>query len=287
MKRMTPTVAAAAVLALTLAALVSGCAPQASQNASRLIGTWFDDHTGSPYRFVSDTVLVEPQETAGGGNAITYTLTGTNGLDIASGGAHRVSVIDQLTPARLVLADPITDARQVLLRDAGQTRFAADLAKTAVAHASTVGSIGPSPIITWVAPMPKGKAAAWTAWPPVSLGAYASEWDWSSIKRAARVAITANGTGPDLAFAFTLQRKVPTGADLEASRTATPPADSSTEPTSGLKYIDVGYSASKTDYAAGTLVYLPGGLIYSLGDGYAIPIGLDAKHKSFVPLTHD
>jgi hypothetical protein len=49
----------------------------------------------------------------------------------------------------------------------------------------------------------------------------------------------------------------------------------------------VGYSASKAAYAAGTMVYLPGGLIYSLGDGFAVAVGLDRKTQSFVPVTHE
>jgi hypothetical protein len=291
MRRTTSTIAAAACAVLALGALLSGCArqAQASPKASRLIGTWFDDRSGTQYRFVSDTVVVVPREIPGGGNALTYSLNGTDSIDLVSGGVHRVSLIDELTPDRLVLADPITDDRQLLLRDAGRTTFASELTTAAVEHASVVASLTAPTDIMWVADMPQGKNAGWTEWSPSTLGAYTAAWDWASIKKAKSARIVATGGGANIAFTFTLERKLPTGAELKTKHAALtgPTADTSAEPTAGLKFIDVGYSGSKTEYTAGSIVYLRGGLIYSLGDGYAIPIGLDPKTKSFVPITHD
>jgi hypothetical protein len=290
-KRNPLVVAAAAVVVLVLGVCLSGCVRQAppARSAQSLIGAWFDDRTGLQYRFVSDSVLVVPGGTSDGGNALTYSPVGTGSIDVVSGGAHRVSVIDVLTLDRLVLADPLTDERQLLLRDAGRTTFVSELAKTAVEHASTIGSITAEPDILWVADMPTGKNVDWTTWSASSLDTYASAWDWASVKRAKAAPIGTAGGGSNIAFTFTLERKPPTAAELDAARskaggTVTP---SSAEPTAGLKYIDVGYSASKAEYAAGSLVYVRGGLIYSLGDGYAIPVCVDQKTRSFAPATHD
>jgi hypothetical protein len=279
--------------ALALATLLTGCAGTAAKTtqkpAASLIGNWFDDVNGTQYRFVSDSVVVVPRELPGGGNALTYSRLGTDRIDIVYGAVHRVSIIDELTPQRLVLADPLSDERQLLLSDAGKTTFASQLATTAVDHASVVGSLTASPDITWVADMPQGEDPDWTTWSASSLDAYAAEWDWASLMKAKGAPIKASGGGPTIAFTFTLERTIPTAAELSAAHAKLkgPAADTSVEPTAGLKYIDVGYSASKTDYEAGTLVYFAGGFAYSLGDGYAIPVGLDLATQSFVPITHD
>jgi hypothetical protein len=282
----------AAVVALTAVAVLSGCTAKVADAAAKpasLIGTWFDDASGAQYRFVSDSVLVVPREMPGGGNAVTYSRLGGDRIDVVYAGVHRVSIIDELTPDRLVLADPLSDERQVLMSDAGRTTFASALATAAVDHASAVGSMTVSPDILWVADAPADQDPDWTSWSPASLAAYAAEWDWGSVMRAKGAPIVASGGGPDIAFTFTLKREIPTAADLEAAheRLTAALANMSVEPTGGLPYIDVGYSASKTDYPAGTLVYLPDGLVYSLGDGYAIPVGLDPATESFVPVTHD
>jgi hypothetical protein len=290
MKR-TTTIAAITIAAVLLSAMLSGCARQvdaASKSSTpSLVGTWFDDKTGTQYLFASDHLLVVPREVPGGGNAVTYSRIATDSIDVVYSGVHRVSVIDELTTDRLVLADPLTDDRQLFLSDAGRTTFASELATPAVEHASAVASITAATDIDWVADQPENLDPDWTTWSPSTLDAYAAEWDWAALKRAA-APIVATGGGANLTFTFTLERKVPSAAELETAHAALKgaAADSSAEPTAGLRYIDVGYSASKAGYDAGTLVYLPGGFIYSLGDGYAIPVGLDPATESFVPITH-
>jgi hypothetical protein len=283
----------AAVVVLAVAACLSGCTSGAAKTTAKtasLTGTWFDDATGAQYRFVSDSVLVVPREIPGGGNAVAYSRVGTDAIDLVYAGVHRVSVIDELTPDRLVLADPLSDQRQVLWSDAGRTAFASALATSALDHVSVIGSITAAPDIDWVADTPTDADPDWTTWSPSSLDVYAAEWDWASLMLAEGKPIVATGGGPGIAFTFTMQRVLPTKDELASARAGLTgaAANSSTEPTAGLQYIDVAYSASRTDYAAGTLVYLPGGgLIYSLGDGYAIPVGLDPATESFVPVTHD
>ena len=85
-----------------------------------------------------------------------------------------------------------------------------------------------------------------------------------------------------MGYSFTFTRKIPTKVSLDSLR-----SDGSIDATAGLARIDVGYSATKAAYPAGTLVYLPGGLIYSLGDGFAIALVRDAHTQSFVPFTHN
>jgi hypothetical protein len=286
MRRVWKTAAALAV-AIALAVPAGGCASASAAQSGQLLGSWFDDVSGSQYRFVSDTVVVVPRQAAWGGNAQTYSLTDGR-LEIVSGTERRVSMVAALTSDRLVLADPITGEQQVLLRHAERTAFAKGLAEGAVNAAKDAGSITAIPEIAWVAKKPEGDHADWTSWAPSTLDAYAAAWDWTTIERAKGVPVRTSGGGSDMGFAFTMQRVPPTPEELAAAL-ADPPASvatSSVEPTAGLSRIDVGYSASKDDYPAGTLVYLPGGLVYSLGSGYAIPVGLDAATRSFVPLTH-
>jgi hypothetical protein len=290
-KRTTILTAATVIAALSLAALLPGCGgatAQAAPKPASLIGTWFDDLNGTQYRFVSDSIVVVPRELPGGGNALTYSRIGDDRLDILYGTVHRVSMIDTLTADSLVLADPLSDEHQLLRSDAGTTTFASQLATTAVEHANALTDVKAVPDITWVTEMPADQDPDWTSWSVSTLDAYALEWDWSAVKKAKGAPIVATGGGPNIAFAFTLERKVPTAEELMAARATLPAAvaNTSVEPTAGLKFIDVGYSAAKADYAAGTLVYINGGLIYSLGDGYAIPVALDYATSSFVPVTH-
>jgi hypothetical protein len=284
--------ATAVLLVLVLGALLSGCTlpARAESPGASLIGSWFDDASGTQYRFVSDHVVVVPREVPGGGNGLTYSRVSSDTIDIVYAGVHRVSTIDTLTPELLVLADPLTDQRQVLFRDAGRTAFASQLATAAVDHAGVVGSLTIAADIQWVGDMPTDKSASWTEWSPTTLAPYLAQWDWAHVTRAKGTLTQTTGGGSNIAFTFTMARKVPTGPQLDAAYSAyhsAHPGESSAEATAGMKFIDVGYSGSRLDYTAGTLVYLPGGLMFSLGDGYAIPVGLDMKNKGFVPLTHD
>jgi len=271
----------AKILAVLVAvALLGGLAScgQPPTTADRLLGSWYESHSGAQYVFVSDGVLVVPSAQPGSGNAVSYAVLGSDRLDVKAGGAHRVSIIRTLTSGTLVLADPLSGRTEPFLRDPGRTGYASRLASGALRHASQVPSLSAESDIVWVAKKP---ATAWARdWATSTFDVYGTAWDWSGLKRA-RVPVQTAGGGDTLAFSFTLQRKVPSRSALAS---ASP--DPSTEPTAGERYIDVGYSASKAVYPAGTLVYLQGGMIYSLGDGYAIAVGLDRKAKGFFPITH-
>lgn len=262
---------------------IAGCVrPQAqSSPASKLLGTWYDSRTGDEYKFISDSMLVVPHVQPGGGNAVTYRILDGDKLDILSSGSHHVSVIDRVTADRLTLADPITASKQYFYRSMSRTQYIKSIEASALAAASQLGTIGAYPSIVWVAKEPKGKGAEWVDWSPTTMTGYGTAWNWSTLKRDKKPALTW-GAGPTMGYSFSFTRKVPTPKQLKAFQ-----KDTSIEATAGLSHIDVGYSASKAQYPAGTLVYLPGGLIYSLGDGFAIGVALDRKAESFVPLTHN
>jgi hypothetical protein len=269
----------AALLAVALCGGLAGCGKPAV--ADQLLGSWYESRTGAQYRFVSRDVLVVPDAQPGSGNAVTYSVVGDDRLDVRAAGSHRVSIIDKLTTATLVLADPLSGRTEPFFRDAAKTTFAARLASGALRHASQASSLTAGPDIVWVARKP---AKAWARdWATSTFDVYATSWDWAALKRTA-LPVKSAGGGDTLAFSFTFARKVPSASALASASAA---ADPSSEPTAGRRYIDVGYSASKAAYPAGTLVYLPGGMIYSLGDGYAIAVGLDSKAEGFFPITHD
>ncbi len=272
----------AVLVALTLVAL-GGCASRGPQTgvSSAILGTWYDSRSGAQYRFLPDGVLVVPTPQAGSGNAVAFKLLGDGGLDVTTGDTHRVSLISTLTAGELVLTDPVTGRAQPLLRDPGATAYASSLARTAIVHLGDAALYSADTTITWVANRPSGKGSEWTNWPTSTMDVYLQSWDWAGLKRTADP-ITSAGNGDTMGYSFTLRRTVPSEATLTATWT-----DESIEPTAGLPLIDVGYSAAKAEYPAGALVYLPGGMIYSLGDGYAIPVGRDPKAETFVPLTHN
>jgi hypothetical protein len=267
----------AALLAVVVVTTLAGCSKPPT-TADKLLGSWYESRSGSQYRFVSDGVLVVPDAQPGSGNAVSYSLLGNDRLDVRASGSHRVSLIQTLTTQTLILADPLSGCTEPFFRDPGKTVYASRLWNDALRHASTVPSLTAASDVVWVAKKP---ATAWARdWATDTFDIYATAWDWSGLKRA-KAAVKTAGGGDTLAFSFTLQRKIPSVSALASAA-----ADPSTEPTAGERYIDVGYSASKADYPAGTLVYLQGGMIYSLGDGYAIAVGLDRKAKGFYPITH-
>jgi hypothetical protein len=261
----------------------AGCVARAANSTppeNRLLGTWYDDSTGAQYIFASDGVLVVPTPQTNHGNAVTYKLLADNRLDVITGDSHRVSDIETVTADKLVLTDPVSGHRQPLMRSAGATRYATRLLYGAIRHLTDVGGVSAATDIVWVAPKPRGKGTEWTAWSASTIDPYLQSWDWTGLKRAATPVATA-GAGTSMGYEFSVLRHVSSEASLTSTWTT-----KSVEPTAGLRIVDVGYSITKTDYPPGTLVYLPGGMIYSLGDGYAIAVGRDLRAKSFVPLTH-
>ncbi|MDR3685595.1 MAG: hypothetical protein P4L93_01370 [Coriobacteriia bacterium] len=270
------------LLAVIAVLVLAGCLrPQAqSSPQGKLLGTWFDSQSGDEYKFITDSVLVVPRAQPGGGNAVTYRIVDGDKLDIESSGSHHVSVIESVTPDRLTLADPISGAPQYFYRSIAKTRFIKSVEATALAAVSQFGTITPNPEIVWLARKPTGKGTEWVDWMPTTLNTYGTAWDWSSLKRDKTLARTWGG-GSAMGYSFSFVRPVPSNKSLEGLK-----KDTSIDATAGFPIIDVGYSASKAKYPAGTMVYLPGGMIYSLGDGYAIGVALDRKNQSFVPLTH-
>jgi hypothetical protein len=115
----------------------------------------------------------------------------------------------------------------------------------------------------------------------MTLSGYGQAWDWKSLKRD-KTPVASAGGGDNAGYSFAFIRKVPTDKELKALA-----ADTSIEAIPGGNRIDVGYSASKVQYPAGTVVYLPKGTILSLGDGFAIALDIDPASKSFVPRTYD
>lgn len=279
-------VSAALALLLASAAVLSGCSAVAVHVASQpaiapqqLLGTWYDARTGAQYRFVSDRLLVLPRRVFGG-NAVAYTFSPPNSIDVVVGGAHHAIVVKKLTAEELVLTDPVTGVDQSLARGLGSSAFAKRLAWQAKQHAASIASFTADPTIVLAAKPPKGPASEWTTWSPSSLDDYAMAWDWRTLRRVSAPVATSGG-GAEAGYSFTFVRQVPKASDM-----ATAQANASEILTSGAHYVDVGYSATKADYPAGTLVYLGGGFIYSLGDGYAIAVTTDSVNKAFVPVTH-
>lgn len=259
-----------------------GCARHLQPTTAEMLhGTWYETRTGDAYDFTDGSLLIVPHAQAGGGNAVTYSLVSGDRLDIQTAGSHRVSNIVTITPALLVLADPASNFQQRFVRDSAKTDLAKSLQVGALTAASQMPTLTTEPMITWVAPQPQGKGTEWTLWMTTSIDGYAQAWDWASLKPD-RGAILTTGTGDSKAYTFSFTRKVPTEQYLRKYA-----ADTSIEASAGLSHIDIGYSASKAAYPAGELVYLPGGLIYSLGNGYALAVTLDPKSEAFMPVTHN
>jgi len=271
-----------AILALLAVGLLGGCARAQAQSTTpdRLLGTWFDSASGGEYRFMHGSLLVVPHALAGGGNAATYRIIDGDQLDIVTANTHRVSVIESITADKLTLEDPITGSEQLFFKNAGSTAFARSLEASAQAAVSDFATTSVDPDIVWVASKPSTRTAEWLGWDPTTLNTYGAAWHWSGLKRDKTPTRTSGGGG-GMGYSFGFVRKVPSPKDLAKLK-----ADTSLDASAGLEHIDVGYSASKAQYPAGTLVYLPGGMIYTLGNGFAVGIAMDKKTQTFVPLTH-
>lgn len=261
--------------------VLAGCARAQAQipAQSSLLGSWYESQNGGEYQFISNDVLVLPKTQATGGNAVTYRVLGDK-LDVATGQSHFVSEITSLTTDILVLTDPVAGTRQQFYRDLSRTRYVKSVEATAATKISQFATVTVDPAIVWVFPRPTGKGTEWTGWSPKTLATYQKAWVWTTTKRD-QTPVKASGGGDSRGYSFTFARKLPTAEQLQTSN-----ADSSIEATAGLQLIDVGYSASKVQYPAGTMVYLPAGLVFSLGDGFAIAVDVDRKGQSFVPATH-
>ena len=270
-----------ALLLILLTLALAGCARAQAQSPAppTLLGSWYESVSGSEYQFIEDGVLVLPKTLVAGGNAATYRVLEGDKLDVVSGQSHYVSEIESLTADDLVLADPVTGTRQHLHRSLSRTAHLKSLEATAAAKLSRFATMTIEPAIIWVAERPTGKGSQWTTWSPKTLETYGKAWTWATIKRDRRAATTSGG-GSQRGYSFSFKRQLPTGEQIQSLS-----EEASLEATRGLSRIDVGYSASKAQYPAGSVVYLPTGLVFSLGDGYAIALGLDRARQSFVPVT--
>jgi hypothetical protein len=273
-------VVGAALLFLALVTL-AGCAPAQAKSpkSETLLGSWFESLSGGQYQFVGDNVLVLPKAQATGGNAVTYRVLDGDKLEVVTGQSHYVSEIASLTADTLVLVDPVTGTRQQYYRSLSATKHVKSMEATAATKVSRFATMTIDPDIIWVADKPSGKGAEWTSWSPQTLGTFGKAWVWTTVKRD-QTPLKTSGGGDSRGYSFSFDRKLPTPEQLLTFN-----QDSSVEATAGFQHVDVGYSASKAEYPAGTMVYLPTGLIYSLGDGFAIAVGLDREGESFVPVT--
>ena len=275
------TLAVLAVMA-TVALSLSGCLlrPKAADVSNELSGTWYESRTGAPYRFLSSSMLVVPHSQAGGGNAVEYKILDGDQLDFITNGSHRISIIKSITPQALILADPLSGAEEPFCRDATKTLFVRSMEASAKAAISDYATTTPDSSIVWLAPKPTGQDSEWTSWDPTSMATYGTIWDWGGIARDA-TPILVSGIGDASGYSFGFTRKVPTTKQIAALD-----GDTGITGLPGYSHIDVGYSEAAAQYPAGTMVYLPSGLIYSLGDGFAIGVTLDRINKGFLPLTH-
>ncbi len=252
--------------------------PKAASTSSPLLGTWYESRTGAPYRFVSASMLVVPHTQTGGGNAVEYRILDGDKLDIIADGSHRVSIIKSANSQGFVLEDPLSGKDQPFLRDSTKTAFVHSMEASAQLAISNFETTTPDPTIVWLAPRPKD--AEWPDWNAGSIAAYGVTWDWGGIVRDG-TPIRVSGVGDASGYSFTFSRRVPTAKQLAAVD-----GDTGIATTPGSAKIDVGYSAAAVRYPAGTMVYLPSGLVYSLGDGFAMGVALDKENQSFLPLTH-
>ena len=274
-----PLIVVAFVLLFAGSAVAAGCMrPKAASISSPLLGTWYESRTGEPYRFVSASMLVVPQAQTGGGNAVEYRIVDGDKLDITADGSHHVSIIKSANNQAFTLEDPLSGKDQPFLRDLTKTTFVHSMEASAQLAISNFGTTTPDPAIVWLAPQPKD--AKWAEWDSTSIAAYGTTWDWGGIVRDS-TPIRVSGVGDASGYSFTFTRRVPTAEQLAGIG-----ADTGITTIPGSAKIDVGYSRAAARYPAGTMVYLQSGLIYSLGEGFAMGVDLDKENHSFIPLTH-
>jgi hypothetical protein len=110
---------------------------------------------------------------------------------------------------------------------------------------------------------------------------YKTAWNWSDIRRASSD-LKSSGSGANAGYAVICERSVPTTEEISAYYSKTKQV---VEP--GGPMIEVGYSTSMTKYPAGTFVYVKGGMLYSLGGGYALGVRHGVtEDQGFMPYTY-
>lgn len=263
---------------------MTGCSPE-KRTAAKLHGTWYENLTGQPYDFVSDSQLVLPEVLSNGSNAESYSVIGSDKLSLTQGDLIHVIDITKLTNQELETHDAAADTTNRYFRNLDDTAWAKN--RTAIADGALPAlkrfpNIAPKPDIMWLSAEPTDTADVWTKWPTSSMQRYAKAWDWAGITRNSAVSLITSGTSDTEGFALDFNRVVPTTQKLSAYESAT-----GQHVIAGSPHIAVGYSDSMKQYPAGTFLYLNSQLLYSLGGGYAIHVYVGpTEADGFAPGTH-
>jgi hypothetical protein len=253
--------------------------------ASRLHGTWYEDVTGQPYEFISDTQLVLPVADSTGSNAVTYSVIGTDKLSMTQGQLIHVIDITKLDGTELDTRDAAASTTNRYFRKLEDTAWAKNRASAeagALPALKNFPNIVPQAKITWLSAEPTSSADVWKNYPTSSIQRYAKAWDWAGITRNEAASLVASGAAGSEGFAIDFVRVVPSAQQLSTYTGST-----GQSAIAGSPYIAVGYAGSMKQYPAGSFVYLNSRLLYSLGGGFAIDVQAGpTAADGFVPGTH-
>jgi hypothetical protein len=270
------------LLALLLLLSAVGCASTEQRTLEALRGAWYDDGTGLKYEFVSDAELVVPETQPDGGNTVKYSIVSGDNLRIENAGVVRIAKITELTDEKLVLAASAANEAGVYYREWAKTTVGkkqTQLIEGALEAAGRFAATRPMGGIVWISTRPSGKGSGWTTWPTTTIGRYRTAWDWTSLT-AAEGSVDASGTGEKAVYTVSLVRTPPTQEELDAKG-----GKSGVLKTGGPR-LPVGFSAAFKKQPAGTLFYTERGMLYSLGEGYAIGVRIGlTQEEGFWPMT--
>jgi len=251
---------------------------------SRLKGVWYESTEGLKYDFASETQIVLPSAQSNGSNTVQYSILDNSRLSLTYDGGTQILEIKRLDGQELVTHNPTTGADKTYFRDFNKTALAqarAKMANGALAALKRFPTIDPRPEIVWTVAPPSGNVPPWPTWPTSTIERYKTAWDWNDVRRS-QSDVKISGSGADAGYGVAFQRSVPTTDELAAYYARTGQV---VDP--GGPLIDVGYSASKAKYPAGTFIYVKGGMLYSLGDGYALGLRIgQTEDRAFAPYTY-
>lgn len=279
-----PRVLLVSLLLLVVCVSTTACSAE-KRTAAKLHGTWYEDLTGQPYQFISDTQLVLPTALSNGSNAVTYSVIGSDKISLTQGELIHVIDITTLNKTELDTHDAVATTNQRYFRNLEDTTWAknrATVANGALPALRRFPSISPKPDIVWVSAEPTDTADVWKRWPTSSIQRYAKAWDWTGISRNNAAALVTSGTADTEGYAIDFNRSLPTTEQISAYESAT-----GQRVDAGSPHIAVGYSDSMKQYPEGSFIYLNGQLLYSLGEGYAINVRVGpTEADGFAPGTH-
>lgn len=273
------------LLVLAVCLITAGCSP-AKRTADKLHGLWYEDQTGQPYEFISDTQLVLPSAMSNGSNAVNYSIIGSDRISLSESDVVHIISISKLTKTELDTHDPVAASTTRYFRDIEDTAWAksrAAVADGALPAIKSFPTITPKADIVWLSAEPTDTADVWKKWPTSSIQRYAKAWSWSDIQRNTASSLVTSGTTGAEAFAIDFNRTVPTQQQISAYESSTGQPVSA-----GSPHIAVGYSSTFSQYPAGSFLYLNSSLLYSLGNGYAISVNAGpTEQDGFSPGTHN